>query len=46
MTQIRHALKMEKRMSKDASFASLFSTPGNRKRMAIILGIAFFSQWR
>ncbi|KAI0300927.1 hypothetical protein BC826DRAFT_991422 [Russula brevipes] len=45
MAQMRHALNMEKRMNKNASFASLFSTPGNRKRMAIILGLALFSQW-
>ncbi|KAH9994829.1 hypothetical protein BJV77DRAFT_1066561 [Russula vinacea] len=29
----------------NASFATLFATPGNRKRMRIVLGIAFFSQW-
>jgi len=46
MAQIIHALEMEKEINKNASFASLFATPGNRKRMRIVLGIALFSQWR
>ncbi|KAI0058199.1 general substrate transporter [Artomyces pyxidatus] len=45
MAQIRHALKMEKEISKTSSFMSLIATPGNRKRMRIIVGIALFSQW-
>ncbi|KAI0264422.1 general substrate transporter [Gloeopeniophorella convolvens] len=45
MAQIRHALKMEKEISQGSSFATLFKTPGNRKRMRIIIGIALFSQW-
>ncbi|TFY70455.1 hypothetical protein EVG20_g2549 [Dentipellis fragilis] len=45
MAQIRHALKMEKETSKTTSFYSLFGTPGNRKRMRLIIGIAMFSQW-
>ncbi|KAI0250199.1 general substrate transporter [Lactifluus subvellereus] len=45
VAQIREALKMEKKINKRASFSTLFSTPGNRKRMRIILGIACFSQW-
>jgi hypothetical protein len=46
VAQIQNALRMEGESNKNASFASLFATPGNRKRMRIILGIAFFSQWR
>jgi hypothetical protein len=46
MAKILHALRMENEIDKDASFASLFATSGNRKRMRIVLGIAFFSQWR
>jgi hypothetical protein len=46
VAQIQSALRMEQEIKKDATFASLFSTPGNKKRMRIILGIAFFSQWR
>ncbi|TFY83287.1 hypothetical protein EWM64_g734 [Hericium alpestre] len=45
MAQIRHALKMEKETSKSTSFSALFSTPGNRKRMRLIIAIAMFSQW-
>ncbi|KAI0029707.1 general substrate transporter [Vararia minispora EC-137] len=45
MAQIRYALKMERDTSQVASFLTLFRTPGNRKRMRIILAIAIFSQW-
>ncbi|KAI0049817.1 general substrate transporter [Auriscalpium vulgare] len=45
MAQIRHALKMEKEFHDSSSFMSLIATPGNRKRMRIIVGIAVFSQW-
>ncbi|KAJ3480655.1 hypothetical protein NLI96_g8199 [Meripilus lineatus] len=45
MAQIRHALKMEKEAAKSASWSSLYSTPGNRRRMAIIIALAIFSQW-
>ncbi|KAH9037798.1 general substrate transporter [Lactarius pseudohatsudake] len=33
------------KISKKVSFATLFATPGNRKRMRIILGLTLFSQW-
>lgn len=46
MAQIRHALKLEKEMSKSTSFKALIATPGNRRRMMIIVAIASFSQWR
>lgn len=46
VTQIQSALRMEQRIKKNASFSTLFATPGNKKRMRIVLGIAFFSQWR
>ncbi|ETW83040.1 MFS sugar transporter [Heterobasidion irregulare TC 32-1] len=45
MAQIRHALNMEKEISNSTSIKALFSTPGNRKRMRLIVGIALFSQW-
>ncbi|PPQ69312.1 hypothetical protein CVT25_005913 [Psilocybe cyanescens] len=45
MAQIRHAIRMEEDINKSTSYLSLFSTPGNRKRMRIILAIAVFSQW-
>ena len=46
MAQIRHALKLEKEAARDTSFNTLFATPGNRKRMVIIIFLAIFSQWR
>ncbi len=46
MAQIRHALKIEKEAAQKTSFTTLFSTPGNRKRMTIIIALAIFSQWR
>lgn len=46
MAQIRHALKMEKEVVSKTSFTTLFATPGNRKRMCIIIALAVFSQWR
>ncbi|KAJ3567404.1 hypothetical protein NP233_g6387 [Leucocoprinus birnbaumii] len=45
IAQIRHALRMEEEINKSTSYLSLFSTPGNRKRMRIIIAIAMFSQW-
>ena len=46
VAQIQRALRMEQESKKNASFATLFATSGNKKRMRIVLGIAFFSQWR
>ncbi|KAF8149918.1 general substrate transporter [Crassisporium funariophilum] len=45
MAQIRHAIRMEEEINSSTSYWSLFKTPGNRKRMRIIMGIAVFSQW-
>ncbi|PIL35603.1 MFS general substrate transporter [Ganoderma sinense ZZ0214-1] len=45
MAQIRHALKLEREAARDTSFNTLFATPGNRKRMVIIVFLAVFSQW-
>jgi hypothetical protein len=46
VAQIQSALKMEQEIKKNASFTALFATSGNKKRMRIVLAIAFFSQWR
>jgi Sugar (and other) transporter len=32
-------------VASNIGYKSLFTTPGNRKRMRIILALAFFSQW-
>ncbi|GJJ08646.1 hypothetical protein Clacol_002865 [Clathrus columnatus] len=44
-TQIRHALQLEREISKTTTWLTLFKSPGNRKRMRIILAIGLFSQW-
>lgn len=46
MAQIRHAIRIEEEINASTSYWSLFATPGNRKRMRIIMAIAIFSQWR
>ncbi|KAJ7158744.1 general substrate transporter [Mycena filopes] len=45
LAQIRHALRLQEDIDRGTSYWSLFTTPGNRKRMRIIIGIAVFSQW-
>jgi hypothetical protein len=45
LTEIRHALQLEHNISKSISWLELFKSPGNRKRMRIILAIGLFSQW-
>ncbi|KAJ6619758.1 hypothetical protein B0H10DRAFT_1145983 [Mycena sp. CBHHK59/15] len=45
LAQIRHALRLQEEIDRGASYWSLFATPGNRKRMRIIIAIAIFSQW-
>lgn len=46
IAQIRHAIRMEEELNASTSFRSLFATPGNRKRMRLIIAIGLFSQWR
>ena len=45
MAQIRHAVRVDKETGA-MSWAALVSTPGNRKRMTIVIALAVFSQWR
>ncbi|KAJ7756448.1 general substrate transporter [Mycena maculata] len=45
LAQIRHALRLQEEIDRGTSYWSLFATPGNRKRMRIIIAIAIFSQW-
>ncbi|CAK5268420.1 unnamed protein product [Mycena citricolor] len=44
VAQIRHALRVQEDIDR-GTYWSLLTTPGNRKRMRIILAIAVFSQW-
>lgn len=43
--EIKEAIRLEKLANQSSSYKGLFTTPGNRKRMRIIIAIAFFSQW-
>jgi len=43
--EIRHALQLEQEISATTTWFTLFKSPGNRKRMRIILAIGLFSQW-
>ena len=46
MAQIRHALNVEKQAARELSWRVLIATPGNRKRMRLVVALAIFSQWR
>ena len=43
--QIKAAIDFDKNVASNIGWASLFKTPGNRRRMRIIVALAFFSQW-
>lgn len=43
--EIKTAIELDRTISQNVGYRSLFATPGNRKRMRIIVAIAFFSQW-
>ncbi|KAG6835653.1 hypothetical protein H0H93_016094 [Arthromyces matolae] len=45
MDEIKAALTFDRDVAENVSWKSLIATPGNRKRMRIIIAIAFFSQW-
>jgi len=43
--EIKEAIALDKEIEKTVGWTTLFATPGNRRRMRIIIAIAFFSQW-
>ncbi|KAH8828987.1 hexose transporter [Flagelloscypha sp. PMI_526] len=43
--EIRAAVELDKKFKDEIGYKTLFSTPGNRRRMITVIGIAFFSQW-
>lgn len=43
--EIKAALEFDRTVAANIGYKSLFSTVGNRKRMRIIIALAFFSQW-
>lgn len=45
LAEIREAIAMDDEAARTTTFLTLLMTKGNRKRLAIIIPIAFFSQW-
>ncbi|KAH6892750.1 hexose transporter [Coprinopsis sp. MPI-PUGE-AT-0042] len=43
--EIRAAIELDRRVEKEVGWKTLFATRGNRRRMNIIIALAFFSQW-
>lgn len=43
--EIKSAIELDRTVASNVGWKSLISTPGNRKRLRIIVAIAFFSQW-
>ncbi|KAF8887527.1 hexose transporter [Infundibulicybe gibba] len=43
--EIKAAIEFDRTVAANVGWKALFSTPGNRKRMRIIVALAFFSQW-
>lgn len=44
MNEIKQSLAIDA-AANNTTWKTLIATPGNRKRMRIIVGVAFFSQW-
>ncbi|KZP23010.1 hypothetical protein FIBSPDRAFT_1043163 [Athelia psychrophila] len=43
--EIKAAIKLDRTVNANVRWKSLVATPGNRRRMRIIVALAFFSQW-
>jgi sugar porter (SP) family MFS transporter len=43
--EIKEAIALDKQVAESVGWVDLFKTQGNRKRMRIIIALAFFSQW-
>lgn len=43
--EIKAGIELDRSVSANVGWSALWSTPGNRRRMLIIIAIAFFSQW-
>ena len=43
--EIRTAIKFDREVAANVGWLSLVRTPGNRRRLRIMIAIAFFSQW-
>lgn len=45
MEEIRGAIELDRATARNYGWKSLIETKGNRKRLVVIVAIAFFSQW-
>ncbi|KAF4607454.1 hypothetical protein EYR38_001526 [Pleurotus pulmonarius] len=43
--EIKNALEFDRTVAANVGWLSLIATPGNRRRLRIIVALAFFSQW-
>lgn len=43
--EIKSAIEFDQTVAANVGYKALFTTPGNRKRLRIIIALAFFSQW-
>ncbi len=43
--EIKAAIALDRDVAANVGWSALFATPGNRRRMRIIIALAFFSQW-
>ena len=43
--EIKAAIAFDREVAANVGWLSLYRNPGNRKRMRIIVALAFFSQW-
>lgn len=43
--EIKEAIELDKQIAVNVGYKSLFMSPANRRRLRIIVAIAFFSQW-
>ena len=43
--EIRTAIKFDREVAANVGWLSLIRTPGNRRRLRIMVALAFFSQW-
>ena len=43
--EIKTAIRFDREVAENVGWLSLIRTPGNRRRLRIMIAIAFFSQW-
>jgi len=43
--EIKASIELDRNVAKSVGWKTLFATPGNRRRMRIIIALGFFSQW-